>query len=487
MTDQIPAGEPSLGSLACPEPEDRPDLWPTTAQRTDDGELVLGGLTVSEILAEAPSPVFVLDEADLRGRAASWAAAMHEEFWPSYGMAGGEAFYAGKAFLTTKVAQWVLEEGMGIDTASRGELAVSLAALQEVDGEEATTDATRLGLHGNGKTQAEIAVALTHHVGHLVLDSLEEVELAVRAVRELRTSGVYGPEETGKVMVRLTTGVHAGGHEYISTGHEDQKFGLSVHGGAARQTIDAIIAAPELELHGLHSHIGSQILDLAGFREAVGIVLTLRHEVAVDTGHLCPEVDLGGGYGIAYTGADPVPPSPAQVARTLAEAVRETCERLGDEVPTVSIEPGRAVAGPTTVTLYTVTGLKRVELGEGASRLYVSIDGGMSDNIRPALYGAAYTALLANRRPDADAGLVRARVVGKHCESGDIVVHDVDLPADLCVGDVLAVPATGAYGRSMASNYTLFPRPGVAWVDGARQGWVLRPESVEDLLRLEGQ
>ena len=153
----------------------------------------------------------------------------------------------------------------------------------------------------------------------------------------------------------------------------------------------------------------------------------------------------------------------------------------------MSIEPGRAIIGPTTVTLYTVTGLKTVKLGEGAARLYVSVDGGMSDNIRPALYGAAYTALLANRRPDADAGLVRARVVGKHCESGDIVVHDVDLPADLCVGDVLAVPATGAYGRSMASNYNLFPRPGVAWVDGAKQGWVLRPESVEDLLRLEGQ
>ena len=486
MTDQIPAGEPPLGALACPEPEDRPDLWPTTARRTDDGELVLGGLTVSEILAEAPSPVFVLDEADLRGRAASWAAAMHEEFWPSYGMAGGEAFYAGKAFLTTKVAQWVLEEGMGIDTASRGELAVSLAALQEVDGEKTTTDATRLGLHGNGKTQAEIAVALTHHVGHLVLDSLEEVELAARAVRELRASGVYGPEETGKVMVRLTTGVHAGGHEYISTGHEDQKFGLSVHGGAARQAIDAIIAAPELELHGLHSHIGSQILDLAGFREAVGIVLTLRHEIAVDTGHLCPEVDLGGGYGIAYTGADPVPPSPAQVARTLAEAVRETCERLGDEVPTVSIEPGRAVAGPTTVTLYTVTGLKSVELGEGASRLYVSIDGGMSDNIRPALYEAAYTALVANRRPDSQAGLVRSRVVGKHCESGDVVVRDVDLPADLAVGDVLAVPATGAYGRSMASNYNLFTRPGVRWVREGESGWVLRPETIEDLIRLEG-
>ena len=486
MTRQVPAGEPSLGSLACPEPEDRPDLWPTTARRTPDGELALGGLTVSEILADAPTPVFVMDEADLRGRAASWAAAMHEEFWPSYGMAGGEAFYAGKAFLTTKVAQWVLEEGMGIDTASRGELAVSLAALQEVVGEGATPQATRLGLHGNGKTQAEITVALTHHLGHLVLDSLEEVELAARAVRDLRASGVYGPEETGQVMVRLTTGVHAGGHEFISTGHEDQKFGLSVHAGTARQAIDAIIAAPELELHGLHSHIGSQIMDLAGFREAARVVLTLRHEVAAEKGHLCPEVDLGGGYGIAYTGADPVPPSPAEVARTLAETVRELCTELGDPVPHVSVEPGRSVAGPSTVTLYTVTGLKRVELGEGTSRLYVSVDGGMSDNIRPALYEAAYTALVANRRPDPSVGLTRARVVGKHCESGDVVVRDVDLPADLAVGDVLAVPATGAYGRSMASNYNLFTRPGVRRVREGESGWILRPETIEDLWRLEG-
>ena len=486
MTHQIPAGEPPLGALACPEPEDRPDLWPTTARRTPDGELALGGLTVSEILANAPSPVFVLDEADLRGRAASWSAAMAEEFWPGYGMAGGEAFYAGKAFLTTKVAQWVLEEGMGIDTASRGELAVSLAALQEVGGEEATTDATRLGLHGNGKTQAEIAVALTHHVGHLVLDSLEEVDLAVRAVRDLRSSGVYGPEETGKVMVRLTTGVHAGGHEFISTGHEDQKFGLSVHGGAARQAIDAIIAAPELELHGLHSHIGSQILDLTGFREAARVVVTLRHEVAVSTGVIAPELDLGGGYGIAYTGADPVPPSPAEVARTLAETVRELCTELGDPVPSVSVETGRSVSGPGTVMLYTVTGLKRVELGEGASRLYVSVDGGMSDNIRPALYKAAYTALVANRRPDPAVGLTRARVVGKHCESGDILVRDVDLPVDLAVDDVLAVPAVGAYGRCLASNYNLFTRPGVRWVREGESGWILRPETIEDLLRLEG-
>ena len=486
MTNQIPSGEPPLGALACPEPEDRPDLWPTTARRTTDGELALGGLTVSEILADAPSPVFVLDEADLRGRAASWSAAMAEEFWPNYGMAGGEAFYAGKAFLTTKVAQWVLEEGMGIDTASRVELAVGLAGLEKVDGYEATTRARRLGLHGNGKTPAEVTTAVRHRVGHLVIDSPEEVDYAVAAVHELRRSGDFGPGERARVMVRLTTGIHAGGHEYISTAHEDQKFGLSVSTGAARRTIDAIMAAEELELAGLHSHIGSQILDLAGFREAVGVVLGLRHEIAVDTGHLCPEIDLGGGYGIAYTGADPVAPRRHTVARALAEAVRETCERLGDEVPTVSLEPGRAIAGPTTVTLYTVTGLKRVELGAGASRLYVSIDGGMSDNIRPALYEAAYTALVANRRPDPQAGLVRSRVVGKHCESGDVVVRDVDLPTDLAVGDVLAVPATGAYGRSMASSYNLFTRPGVRWVREGESGWVLRPETIEDLLRLEG-
>nr|WP_136313407.1 diaminopimelate decarboxylase [Actinomyces procaprae] len=486
MMSAVPAGEAPLGTLAAPEPEVRPDLWPSTARRGADGALEIGGRSVGEILADAPTPVFVLDEADLRGRAATWAAAMAEEFWPGYGMSGGEAYYAGKAFLTTRVARTVLSEGLGIDTASAGELAVGVAALAAVDGEAATAHATRLGLHGNGKTRAEIRTALAHRVGHLVLDSAEEVDLAAAAVRRLRESGTYGPAETGSVMLRLTTGIHAGGHEYISTAHEDQKFGISVATGAALDAARAVVAAPELTLHGLHSHIGSQIFDLAGFWEAVGVVLRLRHQIAAATGVLCEEVDLGGGYGIAYTGADPVAPSPAEVARALAEAVRSLCAELGDAVPHVSVEPGRSIAGPAMVTLYTVTGLKRVQLGEGAARLYVSVDGGMSDNIRPALYDAAYTALVANRRPDPEAGLVRARVVGKHCESGDVVVRDVDLPADLAVGDVLAVPATGAYGRSMASNYNLFTRPGVAWVEGGRQGWVLRPETIADLLALEG-
>lgn len=504
---QVPAGEAQLGNLVAPEPAERPDLWPTTARRDSSGALTLGGRSLVQILAAAPTPTFVLDEADFRGRAASWSAAMAEEFWPGYGMAGGSAFYAGKAFLTTRVAQWVLEEGMGIDTASRGELAVGLAGLEAARGEhgaemsgavghsEGPTQAgelgdqwhaSRIGLHGNGKTLAELTEALRHRVGHLVLDSIEEVDLAAAAVRALREEGAYAPGETGRVMIRLTTGVHAGGHEFIATAHEDQKFGLSVTTGAAREAAERIIDAPELRLVGLHSHIGSQIMDLAGFREAARIVLHLRHQIAAERGILVEEVDLGGGYGIAYTGADPVAPSPAQVARELAGVVRSLCDELGDAYPHVSIEPGRSVAGPSTVTLYTVTGLKRVELGGGAARLYVSVDGGMSDNIRPALYGAVYTALVANRRPHPAGGLVRARVVGKHCESGDVVVRDVDLPADLAVGDVLAVPGTGAYGRSMASGYNLFTRPGVAWVRDGQQGWLLRPETLEDLTALEG-
>ncbi|RJF43246.1 diaminopimelate decarboxylase [Actinomyces sp. 2119] len=485
-SSQVPVGEAPLGALVCPEPQERPDLWPTTAQRTSVGELALGGLRVSEILDQAPSPVFVLDRCDLRGRAATWSAAMAEEFWPGYGMSGGEAFYAAKAFLSTGVGRVFLEEGMGIDTASRGELAVGLDALRAVEGDGSVTAARRLGLHGNGKTQEEVSAAVYHRVGHLVIDSPEEVGYAVAAVRHWRESGHYGPRERGGVMVRLTTGIHAGGHDYVSTAHEDQKFGLSVSSGEALRVVEAVAATEELELVGLHSHIGSQIMDLAGFRQAVAVVLRLRHEVAASTGVLCPEVDLGGGYGIAYTGNDPVAPSPAVVARTLAQAVRQTCAEMGDSIPRVSVEPGRSVIGPAMVTLYTVTGTKRVELEAGTSRLYVSVDGGMSDNIRPALYGSAYTALLASRLPEPGAGLVRSRVVGKHCESGDVVVRDVDLPADIRVGDVLAVPATGAYGRSMASSYNLFTRPGVAWVEGGRQGWVLRPETLEDLRGLEG-
>ena len=471
MTDQIPAGEPSLGSLACPEPEDRPDLWPTTAQRTDDGELVLGGLTVSEILAEAPSPVFVLDEADLRGRAASWSAAMAEEFWDGYGMSGGDAFYAGKAFLCSDVVRTVTEAGMGVDTASLGELTLALRA---------GAAPSAVGLHGNNKLDAEIETALSAGDGQgierIFIDSLDEVAQIESIAARLGT--------TARVMIRVKTGVHAGGNEYVSTGHEDQKFGVGAFDGQLDEVVAAIKASEHLELRGLHSHIGSQIQGTAAFEEAAGIICELAARVSAKTGAPLPEIDLGGGAGIAYSGADSVPTAPIEVVRAIAGAVRSACDRLGIRVPRVSLEPGRSIAGPTTVTLYRVGVIKDAILDDGARRRYVSIDGGMADNIRPALYGATYTAAVANRVSQAP--VVRCRVVGKHCESGDVVVWDVDLPEDLGRGDLLAVPATGAYGYSMASNYNMLTKPGVVAVEDGAAGWVVRPQTLEDLLALQG-
>ncbi|GMA25206.1 hypothetical protein GCM10025864_29650 [Luteimicrobium album] len=293
-------------------------------------------------------------------------------------------------------------------------------------------------------------------------------------------------------MVRVTTGVHAGGHEYISTAHEDQKFGLSVAPGAdggespAFAALRAVLARPELHLLGIHSHIGSQILDPDGFEVAARVVLQLRADLAAATGVLVAEVDLGGGYGIAYLPGE-VALDPERIAKDVAGAVDGIAARLGTPLPRFSIEPGRAIVGPAGLTLYTVGTVKPVVVtgSDDATfvRTYVSVDGGMSDNIRPALYGARYHAELANRV--SDAAPVLARVVGKHCESGDIVVHDVELPGDVRAGDLLAVAATGAYGRSMASNYNLLPRPPVVAVLDGGTRVLVRRETVDDLLALD--
>ncbi len=290
------------------------------------------------------------------------------------------------------------------------------------------------------------------------------------------------PGRRAPVMVRVTTGVHAGGHEYIATAHEDQKFGLSVAGGQALAALEAVLDRPELELLGIHSHIGSQILDPAGFTLAARTVLALRAQLAALTGVLVAEVDLGGGFGVAYL-PDEVPLDPARIAKDVAATVADACAELGTPQPRFSIEPGRSIVGPTTLTLYTVGTVKPVTLDDGTVRTYVSVDGGMSDNLRPALYGARYHAALVSRT--SDAAPVRARVVGKHCESGDIVVHDVDLPGDVAAGDLLAVPVTGAYGRSMASNYNLVPRPPVVAVADGASRVLVRRETVDDLLGLD--
>lgn len=442
-----------------------PHLWPASAVRGTDGAVRVGGVDLRDLAAEFGTPVYVLDEADFRARARAFREAFTAAFAP-LGV-GVDVYYAGKAFLCTAVARWAHEEGLRIDTSTGGELAVALRA--GIPGAD-------IGLHGNNKSDAEIARALEAGVGRIVIDSLDEVDRLADAARA-RGDGRRVP-----VMVRLTTGVHAGGHEFIATAHEDQKFGLSIAGGQAMTALRAVLERPELDLVGVHSHIGSQILDPSGFEVAARAVLALRAELLAATGHLLPEVDLGGGFGVAYLPGD-VPLDPARVAKDVAGVVEATCAHLGTAPPRISIEPGRAIVGPTTLTLYTVGTVKPVTVDETLTRTYVSVDGGMSDNLRPALYGARYSAAVVSRA--GSERTVPARVVGKHCESGDIVVHDADLPADVARGDLLAVPVTGAYGRSMASNYNQVTRPPVVAVRDGVARVIVRRETEEDLLALD--
>lgn len=443
-------------------------LFPADTSRTAAGELSIGGIAASELAETYGTPLYVLSERDFRARARAFREAFSAAFaaegeGPGTGV---DVFYAGKAFLSTHAARWAAEEGLNIDTASGGELAIALAA---------GIDPARIGLHGNNKSDAEIRRAVELGLGRIIADSVEEVERISAAAAE--------QGRTAKVLLRLTPGVHASTHEYIATAHEDQKFGLSLASGAARKAVDEILGRPALELVGLHSHIGSQVFDLAGFEAAARAVLALREEVRLGTGTVLPEVDLGGGYGIRYTGADAVPPTPDDVAAALARVVAEECARLGSPVPRVSVEPGRSVVGPAGLTLYRVGTMKDVELDGGGVRTYVSVDGGMSDHIRTALYDAEYTAALAGR--PGEGPTVPSRVVGKHCESGDVVVRDVALPADTARGDLLAVPATGAYGRSMSSQYNLVPRPPVIGVEDGHARVMVRRETIDDLLALD--
>lgn len=450
--------------------------WSRGVRRRDDGVVEVAGLGVHELAAQVGTPAYVLDETDFRARARAYRTAFETAF-----RAVGtdvDVYYAGKALLTVAVARWAREEGLRVDTASGGELAVALRA--GVPGAE-------IGLHGNNKSDAEVDRALEVGVGRIIVDSLVEID---RVAAATRARGVVAP-----VMVRVTTGVHAGGHEYISTAHEDQKFGLSIAAprgsdvdsdapgdSPAMTALLDVVRRPELHLLGIHSHIGSQILDPTGFEVAARAVLELRADLAARTGVLVDEVDIGGGYGIAYLPGE-VALDPERIAKDVAGAVDAVAARLGTPLPRFSIEPGRAIVGPAGLTLYTVGTVKPVALDDGRVRTYVSVDGGMSDNIRPALYGAQYHAEVVGRA--SAAAPVLARVVGKHCESGDIVVHEVMLPGDVRAGDLLAVPATGAYGRSMASNYNLLTRPPVVAVSDGTARVLVRRETVDDLLALD--
>jgi diaminopimelate decarboxylase len=441
------------------EPDDPgalvPHLWSATARKVD-GVLHVGGRAVPDVVADVNTPAYLLDEADFRGRARAFRDAF----------ADYDVYYAGKAFLCTTVAQWVVEEGLLLDVCTTGELSVALRA---------GVDPALIGFHGNNKSHAELRRAVALGVGRIIVDSFQEIERLEEITAELAPGTGRGVP----VMVRVTAGVEAHTHEYIATAHEDQKFGFAITGGDALEAVRRVAAAPGLEPRGLHSHIGSQIFDSSGFEVAARRVLALHAQVSDELGIQLPELDLGGGFGIAYTTQDD-PSEPAQLATEITKIVDDECRSRGIERPRLSIEPGRAIVGPAMCTVYTVGTVKVVELDGGARRTYVSVDGGMSDNIRTALYDADYSCTLASRR--SEAAPVLARVVGKHCEAGDIVVKDEFLPGDVAPGDLVAVPGTGAYCRSMASNYNHLLRPPVVAVSDGEVRVLVRRETEDDLL-----
>ncbi|MEV8016442.1 diaminopimelate decarboxylase [Streptomyces sp. NPDC086554] len=429
-----------------------PKVWAQTVTRNADGVATVGGIEVTRLAEEFGTPAYFLDEADFRARCHAWRGAFGTD---------ADVFYAGKAFLSRAVVRWLHEEGLNLDVCSGGELTTALDAGMPAD---------RIAFHGNNKTVDEIERAIEAGVGRIVLDSFQEI---VRVAHIAERLGRRQP-----VQIRVTVGVEAHTHEFIATAHEDQKFGIALAGGQAAEAVRRALQLDGLELIGVHSHIGSQIFDMAGFEVSARRVVQLLAEIRDEHGVELPEIDLGGGLGIAYT-SDDDPREPHEIAKALSEIVTRECEAADLRTPRISVEPGRAIVGPTAFTLYEVGTVKPLE----GLRTYVSVDGGMSDNIRTALYDAEYSVALVSRESDAEPMLVR--VVGKHCESGDIVVKDAFLPADLAPGDLIAVPATGAYCRSMASNYNHALRPPVVAVRDGAARVIVRRETEEDLLRLD--
>ncbi len=428
------------------------NLWPATARLDADGVLRIGGIRVDELAAEFGTPAFVLDEADFRARCVAWRRAF----------ADCDVYYAGKAFLCRTVARWVDEGGLNLDVCTGGELAVARSVGFPAD---------RLLFHGNNKSVAELRAAVGYGVGRIVVDSFTEITRLAAVAAEA------GGRQ--RVLIRVTPGVEAHTHHYVSTGQEDQKFGFSLAGGSAAEAVERVLAAAgSLELVGLHAHIGSQIFDTAGFGLAAHRLVGLLARIRDTHGLELPELNLGGGLGIAYTGED-APLEVTDVAERLTAVVGKECAAAGLTVPRLAVEPGRAIVGSTTVTLYEVGTVKELP----GLRTFVSVDGGMSDNIRTALYDARYTARLVSRTGLATTHVVT--IVGRHCESGDVVAHDVPLPNDVRPGDLLAIPASGAYHRSMASNYNHVARPPVIAVRDGAARIIVRRETEDDLLRLD--
>ena len=434
-------------------------IWPRTAERSGSGELHIGGLSVSSLVRQFGSPLYVVDQEDFESRLLMASRAFSDA--ASKIGTSAKVYYASKALLTTDVVRWVDAAGLSIDVSTSGELAVALAA---------GIDGSRIGLHGNNKSLVEIGRAVAADVSAIVIDSELEIE---------RIASVAGAQDKIQpVRIRVNSGVHASTHEYLATAREDQKFGIAISDVPA--LVAKIRSHSHLRFLGLHSHIGSQIFVVDGFIAAAERLLDL-HAQLLEGGDV-PELNLGGGFGIAYTQGDkPMPLD--EMASRIATAVKAKCDGLGIAVPKLAFEPGRVIAGPAGVTIYSVGTIKDVQVsdqGAGAARKYVSVDGGMSDNSRPALYEAEYLATIASRASSSTPTL--SRVVGKHCESGDIVVRHSYLPSDVAVNDLLAVAATGAYCFSLSSNYNFLPRPAVVAVKSSKAKLLVRAETELELL-----
>jgi diaminopimelate decarboxylase len=436
------------------------NIWPRNTT-FENGEIRIAGIRAQELAKEFGTPAFIIDEDDFRSRIQDFRKALDSTF----GSENSDLIYAAKAFLSVQIANWILQEGAGLDVCSGGELAVALAA---------KFPANRIELHGNNKSVSELRTAIEIGVRVIVADSLFELERIEEIASQL--------DKKQAILLRLTPGVEAHTHEFISTAHEDVKFGFSISSGAAAVATKKALESKHIEMRGFHCHIGSQIFDNNGFDIAAQRVIEFMAEMKAIHAIEFPDLDLGGGFGIAYVETD-TPQSVEAVINRMHEIVLGECKKHGLAIPHLSIEPGRAIAGPSTVTLYEVGTTKEVKLDGDRGRNYISVDGGMSDNIRPALYGAEYSVQLANRTSTSP--LTSSRVVGKHCESGDIIIREVELPNDVKPGDLLAIPATGAYGRSMASNYNHQPRPPVIAVKNGQARVILRRETEADLLNLE--
>ncbi|CAB4338248.1 MAG: diaminopimelate decarboxylase [Actinobacteria bacterium] len=435
-------------------------MWSKNASLAG-GTLSLAGIPASQLAKEFGTPSFFIDEDAYRSRALAWNNELQNQFGPQ----AGTIYYAAKSFICTAVAQWIADIGIGIDVCTGGELSVALAG---------GISPSKIELHGNNKSVAEINRAVSVGVKSIVIDSLFEIERVATAAKK------HGVRQS--VMLRLTPGIEAHTHEKISTAHEDVKFGFSIASGAAWAAVEAVSKHSELELIGVHCHIGSQIFGSEAHEIAtdrlVGFMAKYRDAYKKEL----PELDLGGGFGIAYVAGD-VTVEPIDVMPAIHRAVTDACKKYNLAMPIVSLEPGRNIVGPTMFTLYEVGTVKQVVLDDKTIRTYVSVDGGMSDNARTALYDAEYTAVIAQRQSKAPTTL--SRLVGKHCETGDIIIQNIQLPSDIAPGDLIATPATGAYGRSMASNYNHVPKPPVIAVKDGKARVIVRRENEADLLALD--